>query len=32
MVAAGNALKDPALQRALDLVDSTWAKRRLAGG
>lgn len=32
LVAAGNALKGPALQRALDLVDSAWAKRRLTGG
>ncbi|HSO22910.1 MAG TPA: hypothetical protein VLT81_08375 [Chondromyces sp.] len=32
LVAAGTALKGPALQRALELVDSTWAKRRLAGG
>lgn len=32
LVASGAALKGPALQRALDLVDSTWAKRRLAGG
>ena len=32
LVAAGNALKGPALQRALELVDSTWAKRRLSGG
>jgi hypothetical protein len=32
LVAAGAALKGPALQRALELVDSTSAKRRLAGG
>jgi hypothetical protein len=32
LVAAGTALKGPALQRALELVDSTSAKRRLAGG
>ena len=32
LVAAGSALEGPALQRARELVDSNWAKRRLAGG
>jgi hypothetical protein len=32
LVASGGALKGAALQRALELVDTSWARRRLAGG